>query len=63
MLTTFLSAIVGSVAVFAQSQVPIMYDDVHNATTIVGTWASGAKNVVTGSVRGWYSILQVIDRH
>ena len=28
----------------------IVYDAIHNATTIVGTWSSGAKNVLTGPV-------------
>ncbi|KAI5121358.1 hypothetical protein M0805_000666 [Coniferiporia weirii] len=27
----------------------IVYDSIHNATSIQGTWASGAKNVVTGA--------------
>ena len=29
----------------------IVYDSIHNATVITGTWSSGSKNVVTGSVR------------
>jgi hypothetical protein len=28
----------------------IVYDSIHNATSIVGTWSSGAKNVLTGPV-------------
>lgn len=32
-----------------QAQVPIVYDSIHNATPIVGTWASGSRNVVTGA--------------
>ena len=28
----------------------IVYDQGHNVTSIVGTWASGSQNVVTGSV-------------
>lgn len=34
----------------ATSQAPIIYDAAHNLTAITGTWASGAKNVVTGQV-------------
>jgi hypothetical protein len=30
---------------------PIVYDSIHNATTIVGSWASGSRNVSTGAVR------------
>ncbi|KAI8986171.1 chaperone for protein-folding within the ER, fungal-domain-containing protein [Trametes punicea] len=30
------------------SQQPIVYDSAHNVTPIIGTWASGSKNVVTG---------------
>lgn len=36
-------------AVYAQgSQQPIVYDDIHNATTIFGTWSTGSKSVKTG---------------
>lgn len=52
MLTTLVSSIVfiaAAVAQVPQSQVPIVYNSIHNATPIVGTWASGAKNVQTGS--------------
>jgi hypothetical protein len=31
------------------AQAPIIYDAAHNLTVITGTWASGARNVVTGS--------------
>lgn len=33
----------------AQSQTPIVYDSIHNATTIVGTWSSGSQAVLTGA--------------
>lgn len=39
-------------AVLAQD---IVYDSIHNATTIVGTWSSGSQAVVTGSVRSHLS--------
>ena len=29
----------------------IVYDAIHNATTIVGTWSTGSKAVSTGAVR------------
>ena len=29
----------------------IVFDSIHNATSIVGTWSSGSKHVVTGPVR------------
>jgi len=38
-----------SLRVLAQGdQTPIVYDAIHNATVIYGTWATGAMNVVTG---------------
>lgn len=35
----------------------IVYDAEHNATTIVGTWSSGSKAVVTGSVSAVFRVL------
>jgi len=40
-------ALVGST--FAQTQVPIVYDAEHNASSIAGTWASGSQQVLTGA--------------
>jgi len=38
-----------STYVSAQNE-QIVFDAIHNATTIVGTWATGSKAVVTGAV-------------
>jgi hypothetical protein len=48
-----LFALVISAPVLAQgqSQAPIVYDSVHNATVISGTWSSGSQGVLTGPVR------------
>lgn len=35
----------------------IIFDSAHNATTIIGTWSSGSKNVLTGSVSVVFRIL------
>jgi len=45
-----LFALVISAPVLAQgqSQAPIVYDSVHNATVISGTWSSGSQGVLTG---------------
>ena len=49
------TVVVASVARFAaaqdDTQGPIQYDLAHNATSIVGTWSTGSKAVVTGEVR------------
>lgn len=36
-----------TVPVLAQD---VVYDQIHNVTTIYGTWSSGSQNVVTGDV-------------
>lgn len=55
-LSSLLSAVVlASVAHQAvaqdDTQGPIQYDLAHNATSIIGTWSTGSKAVVTGPVR------------
>ncbi|KJA23290.1 hypothetical protein HYPSUDRAFT_137963 [Hypholoma sublateritium FD-334 SS-4] len=47
LLTVVLASLVGTS--FAQGSTPIVYDSIHNATVIVGTWSSGSKAVQTGS--------------
>jgi hypothetical protein len=47
LLTVVLASLVGTT--FAQGSAPIVYDSIHNATTIVGTWSSGSKAVLTGA--------------
>ena len=44
------SASLVALAAVANAQ-DIKFDSEHNATTIIGSWASGSKNVTTGSVR------------
>lgn len=47
----------------AQGQ-QIVYDAIHNATGISGTWSSGSKAVLTGAVRGPYHMLNpVVANH
>lgn len=45
LLTVVLASIISTAS--AQS---IVYDNIHNATVITGTWSSGAQNVMTGAV-------------
>jgi hypothetical protein len=49
LLTTVLTLVLASLArpTFAQN---ILFDATHNATGIYGTWSSGSKAVLTGSV-------------
>lgn len=49
--TPFVALVLASLApaVIAQD---IVYDVAHNATSIVGTWSSGSRAVVTGPVSG-----------
>ena len=42
-------------AALGQDDVPILYDLEHNATTIIGTWSSGSRKVVTGAVSAVWS--------
>jgi hypothetical protein len=51
LLSPLFALVIASAPVLAQSQVPINYDQVHNATVITGTWSSGSQGVLTGSVR------------
>ncbi|KAJ8081185.1 Reversal of tor2 lethality [Marasmius tenuissimus] len=46
---TPLAALVFATLASAQSQTPIVYDAIHNATTIVGSWSSGSRAVKTGA--------------
>jgi len=45
-ITLVLASFTGTTS--AQSQVPIIYDSIHNVTSLAGTWSSGSKNVLTG---------------
>ena len=46
-LATFVTLVSGQVD---DQQGPIKFDDIHNATTIYGTWSSGSQQVLTGPV-------------
>ena len=46
-----LSALSLLVSLTAPTAAQIVYDSIHNKTSLVGTWSSGSKNVVTGLVR------------
>jgi len=49
-LTHFADVLFATLAPLARSQdAAIVYDSIHNATSIAGTWSSGSKAVVTGS--------------
>jgi hypothetical protein len=47
-ITPFIALVLASTSVFGQAQVPIVYDQYHNATPITGTWSSGSQAVQTG---------------
>src|SRR3984957_20963967 len=49
-ITPFIALVLASTSVFGQAQVPIVYDQYHNATPITGTWSSGSQAVQTGPV-------------
>jgi len=52
LLTSLLAVVLASLArtTSAQDQFgPIVYDSIHNATVIYGTWSSGSKAVLTGA--------------
>ena len=58
MLRTTLAALsttIFATCVFAQD-VPIVYDSIHNVTSIQGTWSSGSQHVLTGAVCGLYRL-------
>jgi len=47
--TSLISLLLLSVpTALGQAQVPIIYDAIHNATTIIGTWSSGSGGTQTG---------------
>lgn len=46
-LTPIIAVVLAALPVLSQD---IVYDAAHNATPIVGTWATGSKAVVTGTV-------------
>jgi len=48
MLTLSLVAVIAAALQVRAQQAPIVYDSIHNATGLQGTWASGSRNVVTG---------------
>lgn len=48
-LTPLLGLVLAVLAPLAYSQ-DIKYDAPHNATSIIGTWSSGSKAVMTGAV-------------
>jgi len=49
LLIILLAALASPVsAQVSDTQGPIVFDSIHNATTIYGTWSSGSKGVVTG---------------
>ncbi|KAF9522576.1 ROT1 protein [Crepidotus variabilis] len=48
LLTVVLATFATIVSAQDDTQGPIKFDDVHNRTTIYGTWSSGSKNVLTG---------------
>lgn len=45
-----LTTAIFATGVFAQDGAPIVYDSIHNVTTIEGTWSSGSQHVLTGAV-------------
>lgn len=47
MWTALFAAALAPLAVLAQD---IVYDSIHNATSIQGTWSSGSQHVLTGPV-------------
>lgn len=47
LLTVVLASLLSTT--MAQDNTPIKYDNIHNATTIVGTWSSGSRAVLTGA--------------
>ena len=50
-LAAFTTAILAT-GVLAQDGAPIVYDTIHNITTLEGTWSSGSQHVLTGAVCG-----------
>jgi hypothetical protein len=52
MMRTTLAALttaIFAIRVFAQDGAPIVYDTIHNVSTIEGTWSSGSQHVLTGA--------------
>jgi len=55
MMRTTLAALTTALfatSVLAQDGAPIVYDAIHNVTSIEGTWSSGSQHVLTGAVCG-----------
>jgi len=49
MLTTFfLAQLLLTISLASTSSAQTVYDETHNATTIVGTWSTGSQHVITG---------------
>lgn len=51
-ITAVLTTAILVTRVLAQNGAPIVYDSIHNASSIEGTWSSGAQHVLTGAVCG-----------
>ncbi|KAF9471230.1 ROT1 protein [Pholiota conissans] len=49
LISTLLTVVLASFARTTFAQENIVYDSIHNATTIYGTWSTGSKAVLTGS--------------
>jgi len=50
-LSSILTIVLASFVLAQDDQGPIVFDSIHNVTTIYGTWSSGSQRVVTGPVR------------
>jgi len=49
---TALTTAIFATRVLAQDGAPIVYDSIHNISSIEGTWSSGSQHVLTGAVCG-----------
>ena len=52
MMRTTPAAFIFATCVLAQDGAPIVYDSIHNISSIEGTWSSGSQHVLTGAVCG-----------
>lgn len=52
MMRTTLATFIFATCVLAQDGAPIVYDSIHNISSIEGTWSSGTQHVLTGAVCG-----------
>lgn len=50
LFTVVLATLASTVSAQDDTQGPINFDAIHNATTIYGTWSSGSRQVLTGPV-------------